>query len=70
MTLKESIVKDLEGLPKDKLIEIARHVYRLNPRAQEERREMLKKTFGCLDEEDGKAFEEALRASRGGATSG
>ena len=64
MTLVESIVKDLEGLPAPKLVEIARYVHKVNVEAQKERQEALRESFASLSEEDARAFEEAMSNAR------
>lgn len=60
MTVIESIMGGIQGLPLRQQIEVARNVYRLNAAAQQERAEVLRRTHGCLDEIDGQAFEDAL----------
>jgi hypothetical protein len=64
MSVVESIVKDLAGLPNAKLVEVARYVHALSEDAQKERLKILRETFGALSEEDGQAFEEALADAR------
>lgn len=64
MTVIESILRGIQELPLRQQIEVARHVYRLNATAQQERAEVLRRTYGCLDEADGRAFEEALADAR------
>jgi hypothetical protein len=64
MTVLESILKDLHGLPTPKLVDVARYVHRLSEAAQKEREQVLRQTHGCLSEEDGRAFEEALQSAR------
>lgn len=65
MSVLESIVKDLETLPAPKLVEVAHYVSRLNPRRREERLTALRATAGCLSEEEGEAFEKAVREEGG-----
>jgi len=60
----ESIVRGIQGLPLRQQIEVARHVYRLNSAAQQERAQVLRRTHGRLDETDGRAFEDALADAR------
>jgi hypothetical protein len=64
MTVIESILKDLEGLPDAKLVQVANYVRGLSKSGHEERLKLLGETFGSLSEEDGRAFEEALADSR------
>ena len=64
MSVIESILKDLEGLPTPKLVEVARYVHGLSAAAQEERLSLLRRTYGGLTEEDGVAFDLALAGSR------
>jgi hypothetical protein len=64
MSVIESIIRDLKGLPNAKLVEVARYIHGLSEEAQKERLASLHKTFGVLGEEDGRAFEEALAGSR------
>jgi hypothetical protein len=64
MTVIESIVRGIQGLPLRQQIEVARYVYRLNTAAQQERVEVLRRTHGRLDEVDGQAFEDALADAR------
>ena len=64
MTIIESIVRDLQGMPNRVLVDVARYVHRLSESAAKERAEVLRATHGCMDETDGRVFEEALAASR------
>lgn len=64
MTVIESIVRDLNGLPMRKLVEVARYVHRLSETAERERFEVLRETHGYLDESDGRIFEQSLENSR------
>jgi hypothetical protein len=64
MTVIESILEDLKGLPNAKLVQVASYVRGLNKSGHEERLKLLGETFGGLSEEDGKAFDEALAESR------
>lgn len=57
-------MRDLAGLPNSKLVEIARYVHSLSEEVHKERLASLRKTFGILSEEEGRAFEEALAGSR------
>ena len=64
MSVIESIIKDIQGLPTPKLDEAARYVHSLNEAAQKERLGILRKTHGALSDEDGQAFEHALLGAR------
>jgi hypothetical protein len=64
MSVIESILKDLQTLPTPKLVEVARYVHDLGETAQKERLSLLQQTHGALSEEDGKAFEMALKGAR------
>ena len=64
MTLTESINKNLQDLPDNKLVEVARFVRDLVPEAVKRQRKALKAFHGCPDEETAKVFEEALAGSR------
>lgn len=64
MSVIESIVRGVQGLTLRQQVEVAAHVFRLNTAAQKERVEALRRLRGCLSEEDGRAFEEALADSR------
>lgn len=64
MTVIESILHDLQGMSNRALVDVARYVHKLNESAHKERAEVLRATHGCLDDSDGKAFEEALNTSR------
>lgn len=64
MTVIESIVRDLNGMPMRKLVEVARYVHRLSETVERERAEVLRETHGCLSDEDGRIFEQALENSR------
>ena len=66
MTVLESILRDLQGMPMPKLVKVARYVHSLSDtsRYEKEREEILRETLGCLNEEEGAAFEEALAGSR------
>jgi hypothetical protein len=64
MTVIESIVRGIQGLPLRQQIEVARHVYRLNTATQRERAEVLRRTHGRLNEDEGQAFEGALADAR------
>jgi hypothetical protein len=61
MSVIESILKDLQGLPTTKLVEVARYVHGLNPKSQEQRRAALLATAGCMAGEEGEEFERAVR---------
>ena len=64
MTVIESIVRDLNGMPIRKLLEVARYVHRLSETVERERAEVLRETRGCLSDEDGRIFEQAMENSR------
>lgn len=64
MSVIESIVQGVQRLSLREQVEIAEHVYRLDAEARQRCAEMLKRTHGALNEEDGEAFEEALKHSR------
>jgi len=64
VTLTESINKNLQDLPENKLVEVARLVRDLVPEAVIRQRKALKDLHGCLDEETAKVFEEALAGAR------
>jgi hypothetical protein len=61
MSVLESIVKDLENLPATKLVEVARYVSGLSPKRREGRLTAIRATAGCLNAEDGAAFERLVR---------
>jgi hypothetical protein len=60
MTLVESITKELHGLPNAKLVEVARFVGELGPEIAKRQRKALADSFGCMDDEQGEAFEAAV----------
>ena len=60
----EAITRDLHRIPDAKLVEVARLVRELVPESIQRQREGLKAVHGCLDEETGKIFEEALAGAR------
>lgn len=64
MSVLESIIHDLRGLPLRKLVEVARYVHRLSETAERERAEVLRETHAYLGEEEGLIFERALEGSR------
>jgi len=64
VTLIESINKNLQDLPDNKLVEVPRFVRDLVPEAVKRQRKALKAFHGCLDEETAKVFEEARAGSR------
>lgn len=64
MSVLESIIHDLRGLPLRKLVDVARYVHKLSETAERERAEVLRETHGCLDENDALIFEQALENSR------
>lgn len=64
MTVIESIVRDLSGMPMRKLVEVARYVHRLSETVERERADVLRETHGYLSDEDARIFEQALENSR------
>ncbi|GAA5127885.1 hypothetical protein JIN84_08040 [Luteolibacter yonseiensis] len=64
MTVIESIVRDLNGMPMRKQVEVARYVHRLSETVEREREQVLKETYGYLSDEDAEIFEQALETSR------
>ena len=62
MNVIDSILQDLRELPAPKLAEVARYVHQLNPKNRERRLEALRATAGCLNDEEGAAFEKAVNA--------
>ncbi len=60
MALVESITKELHELPNAKLVEVARFVGELDPQIAQRQRKALAQSFGCMDDEDGEAFEAAV----------
>jgi hypothetical protein len=64
LSVLESIIHELRGLPLSKLVDVARYVHRLSETAERERAEVLRETHGYLDEKDGMIFERALKSSR------
>lgn len=61
MTLLESIMQGVQKLTLPQQVEIVSHIYRLDTAAQQERVEVLRRTHGCLDEADAKAFSGGAR---------
>jgi len=61
MTFIESIVRDLRDLPPTKLVEVARYVHGLNPKARERRLSALMATSGSLAKDDGADFERCVK---------
>ena len=62
MIVIESILRDLNELPNPTLVDVARYVHSLNPKSKERRLVALHATAGCLDAEEGEAFEQAVKA--------
>lgn len=60
MTLVESITRDLYLLPNSKLVEVARFISELVPQVEERQRAGLAASHGCMTEEEGESFEEAV----------
>lgn len=64
MSLLESIVHDLRGLPSPMLLEISHHIHRLqapDAEATRRRRDALRATAGSMPGEEGADFERAVR---------
>jgi hypothetical protein len=55
MTVLESIVRDLRGMPLREQMEVARYVHQLSETAEKERAEILGETHGNLDGNEGMA---------------
>jgi hypothetical protein len=64
MSVLDSIIHDLRGMPLSKLVDVARYVHRLSETAERERAEILRDTHGYLDEQDGLMFEQDLETAR------
>jgi hypothetical protein len=64
MTIIETIVRGVQNLPLREQVEVARYVHRLSTSAQQERAEVLRRTYRVLDEADGQAFEQAMDDAR------
>ena len=64
MTVIETIVRGVKNLPLRDQVEVARYVHRLDSSAQLGRADVLRRTHGVLDENDGNAFEQAMMDSR------
>jgi hypothetical protein len=64
MSVLETIVEELKGLPSAKLEEAASYVHQLKTAALEERRTILDSLAGSLSEEDANAFDEAIKECR------
>lgn len=64
VSVLESIIHDLRGLPLRKLVDAARYVHGLSESAERERAEALRETHGYLNEKEGLMFERALETSR------
>lgn len=64
MTVIETIIQGVQGLTLREQVDVARYVHRLNPTAQKEREEVLRRTYGALSEADGVAFEQAMENAR------
>jgi len=62
MTLVESITRELYQMPSAKLVEVARFVSELVPEVAARQRRALADSYGCMDGEDGEAFERAVLA--------
>ncbi len=64
MSVIESIIENLQGLPTSKLVEVARYVHGLSEKTQTAPLDILRATHGGLSEHDGNAFETALLGAR------
>lgn len=65
MTTTRDPIPGLRGLSNAQIVvDVESYLKSFTPAMAEERAESLRKTFGCLTEEEGKAFEEALAESR------
>lgn len=62
MIVIDSIVRDLEGLPMPKLVDVLNYVHRLNPKSYEYRKADLLATAGCMAGKEGEEFERAVKA--------
>lgn len=60
MNLVESIARDLHRLPNAKLVEVAALIGDLAPEVARYQRKALAESFGCMNEEEGEAFERAV----------
>ena len=64
MTVLESIVKELRELPTAKQVAVARYVHQLSETGLQQRWDELGRLHGALSDEDGAAFDDALRSAR------
>jgi len=64
MTVIETIMRDIQSLSLQEQVQVARYVQRLSATACRKRAMLLRKTYGSLDDADGRAFEEAVAESR------
>lgn len=64
MTVAETMIRGVQNLSLREQADVARCVHRLNANAQDVREEVLRSTHGALDEEEGLAFERAMKGSR------
>jgi hypothetical protein len=62
MSVLESIVRDLQDLPPQKLVEVARYIQTLNASDREKRDAALRATAGCMAGPDGEEFEREVKA--------
>lgn len=64
MTVIESIVKELRELPPAKLVAVASYVHQLTETGQQDRQDWLRRSYGSMNDDDARAFEDALASSR------
>ena len=64
MTVIETIVRGVQNLPLREQVDVARYVHRLGANVRQERADVLRRTHGVLDENDGLAFEQAMEDAR------
>jgi len=62
MTVIDSLVRDLRELTPPKLVEVARFIHSLNPGSHERRRTALMASAGRVSGQEGKDFEQAVKA--------
>jgi hypothetical protein len=62
MTLIESLTNELHRLPTSKLVKVAYFVSDLAPEIAKRQRKALADSYGCMDDEEGAKFEEAVLA--------
>ena len=64
MTVKESILRNLEALTPRDLLKVDSFIFRLSPAARREQAELWESVRGILDEETGEAFEQAVNSTQ------